>query len=106
MTSFELLAVVVLFLIGYWLVSAIWPKLWRKDDAPAPRGSPDADSWHEILGVSPTASADEIEQAYRAQLDKYHPDEVAQLAPELQALARQMTERINAAYGQARGTKR
>jgi len=98
MTSFELLAIVVLFLLGYWLVSAIWPKLSRKDDAQDPAG----ERWHDVLGVSPGASTDEIEQAYRTQLEKYHPDKVAQLGPELQIVARRMTERIEAAYAQAR----
>lgn len=101
MTSFELLAIVVLFLVGYWLVSAIWPRLWRKDDATAPAG----ENWHEVLGVSPGASVDEIERAYRAQLEQYHPDKVAQLGPELQIVARRMTERIDAAYARARAAR-
>ena len=96
MTNFELLAAVVLFLVGYWVVSAFWPKRGRKDDMPGE--SPAGESWHEVLGVSPTATPEEIERAYRARLDEYRPDRVAGLGPELQAVARRMTERINAAY--------
>ena len=106
MTNFELLAAVVLFLVGYWLVSAFWPKRDRQAKAQAP-GEPRAgETWHQVLGVSPAATREEIERAYRARLKEYLPDKVTRLGPELQAVARRMTERINAAYGAALDARR
>lgn len=52
-----------------------------------------AKSPYEILGVSPTASKDEIAKAYRKLAKKYHPD----LNPNDAEAAKKMSE-INAAY--------
>lgn len=52
----------------------------------------------EILGVSPWAPADEIQSAYRSAVQKYHPDKVAHLGPELQALAQEKFIEIQKAY--------
>jgi DnaJ-domain-containing protein 1 len=41
---------------------------------------------------------DDIEQAYRRKISDYHPDKVANAAPELKALAEQRAREINAAY--------
>jgi hypothetical protein len=57
--------------------------------------------WHQILGVSPSASKSEIEKAYRAKIRLYHPDRVVGLGPELLAIAEQMSKEINNAYGSA-----
>jgi DnaJ-class molecular chaperone len=51
-----------------------------------------------ILGVGDHASAAEISAAYRHLAQMYHPDKVAGLAPEFQALADQRMREINAAY--------
>ncbi len=53
-----------------------------------------------ILGVAPSASPKEILQAYRHQASLYHPDKVAHLGPELQALAREKFLEIQWAYEQ------
>ncbi|MSP23895.1 MAG: J domain-containing protein [Myxococcales bacterium] len=53
---------------------------------------------HEVLGISPTASADEVRRAYQRQALLYHPDKVASAAPELQRLAEQRMKELNAAY--------
>jgi hypothetical protein len=53
--------------------------------------------WHETLGVSPNASASEINAAWRQKLTRNHPDRVAELDPEFQALAEERTKRLNAA---------
>ncbi len=42
---------------------------------------------YDILGVSPNASKEEIQAAYRTAVKQYHPDRVAHLGKELQDLA-------------------
>ena len=41
---------------------------------------------------------EEIRAAYQKLIQKYHPDRVADLGPELQELAAQRTKELNAAY--------
>lgn len=53
---------------------------------------------YEVLGVAENASMEEIEQAYRKKISDYHPDKVANAAPELKALAKLRAREINAAY--------
>jgi DnaJ-class molecular chaperone len=53
---------------------------------------------YEVLGVAENASMEDIEQAYRKKISDYHPDKVANAAPELKALAEQRAREINAAY--------
>lgn len=53
---------------------------------------------HAVLGVSPGASKQEIQAAYRKAAQQYHPDKVAHLGPELQELAREKFVEIQAAY--------
>jgi len=73
----------------------------RRDraDGSAPDSSPAP--WWEILEVSPTATPDEIRQAYRQRMSEYHPDKVATLGPELRELAARKAQQINAAYDEA-----
>jgi DnaJ-class molecular chaperone len=51
-----------------------------------------------ILGVSATAPFEEVSAAYHHLARLYHPDKVAALAPEIQALASMRMREINAAY--------
>jgi uncharacterized membrane protein YkvA (DUF1232 family) len=53
---------------------------------------------YEILGVSRTASAEEIHAAYRKLANQYHPDKVAHLGQEFQELAEQRFKQIQMAY--------
>jgi tetratricopeptide (TPR) repeat protein len=51
---------------------------------------------YKILGVLPTATDDEIKQAYRALVRKYHPDKYADT--DLADMANEKMKEINAAY--------
>ncbi len=54
------------------------------------------DNPYKVLGVSPTATDDEIKQAYRALARKYHPDKYRD--SDLAELAGEKMKEINAAY--------
>jgi hypothetical protein len=76
----ELLVVVVLFLVGYWLVDFFWPKKKQSSDAPAAApvpGQPTSNEnapWHEVLGVAPDATPEQIRKAYEEKSAQYHPN--------------------------------
>jgi hypothetical protein len=53
---------------------------------------------YKVLGLNPNASSGEVASAYRHLAQMYHPDKVAGLAPEFQALADRRMKEINAAY--------
>lgn len=53
--------------------------------------------WYGILGVSPNATHDEINGAYRDRIKQYHPDRVSGLGEKLQLLAKVETQKLNAA---------
>ncbi len=65
--------------------------------AEPPRGPLDP---HEVLGVSASASKDEIDSAYKARMKEYHPDKVAHLGEDLQKLAHRKALEIQQAYRQ------
>jgi DnaJ-domain-containing protein 1 len=54
---------------------------------------------YEILGISVSASTEEIKIAYRKMASLYHPDKVAHLAPEFRDMADRKMKEINSAYG-------
>ena len=55
---------------------------------------------HAVLGIPRSASADEVQSAYRARMQEYHPDKVAHLGVELQTLAHEKSQEIQRAYRQ------
>ncbi len=55
---------------------------------------------YEVLDIKATASKEEVAKAYRKMAKKYHPDIVADLAPEFRELAEKRMKAINAAYEQ------
>src|SRR6266478_1808506 len=61
-------------------------------------------NWWDLLGVSPNASMAEIARTYRRTIQKYHPDRVLGLAPEIVELAESRSKALNAAYDQAKRT--
>jgi hypothetical protein len=69
-----------------------------------PQGS--KKGWWSVLGVSQTASIDEIKRSYRAKLQKYHPDRVFGHGSEFIELADELTKGLNAAYAQAKLERR
>ena len=54
---------------------------------------------YEVLGISVSASTEEIKIAYRKMASLYHPDKVAHLAPEFRDMADRKMKEINTAYG-------
>ena len=65
----------------------------RAAPPPAEPGDPYA-----MLGIGPGASNEELEQAYRRRMSEYHPDRVANAAPEIRDIADQRSREINQAY--------
>ncbi len=57
-----------------------------------------AASPYETLGVDPSATQEEIRAAYRARMHEYHPDKVAHLGEDLQALAHRKATEIQRAF--------
>jgi DnaJ-domain-containing protein 1 len=64
----------------------------------APPPAPPTPDPYAVLGISSSASNDEIEQAYRRRMSEYHPDRVANAAKEIRELAGQRAGEINGAY--------
>ncbi len=99
MSAAEIAAVVIGSLVGYWIISAVISSFGSRSKAPPPAPAESSSAqWHEVLGVSETASPDEIRVAYRALVSKYHPDKVASLGAEFGLLAEAKTKEILAAY--------
>jgi hypothetical protein len=59
-------------------------------------------SWWEVLGVSPTATSEEIGRSYREKIRQYHPDRLHGLGAELLELAERRSKEINSAYFEAK----
>jgi hypothetical protein len=57
---------------------------------------------YEVLGISVSASKEEVRIAYRKMASLYHPDKVAHLAPEFREMADRKMKEINTAYGAIR----
>lgn len=83
------------------VVAILWVRrrMRRPGERPAPAEPAPWDPYA-VLGVRQGASAEEITSAYRQQMRRYHPDHVAHLGDELQALAHRKTLDIQRAYGE------
>jgi hypothetical protein len=73
---------------------------WAASDREPPRTEQSDREFnpYEVLGVSSGASKDEIRSAYRGLVAKYHPDKVAHLGDEFEAIAREKALAINRAF--------
>ena len=60
-----------------------------------------SDQWFDILGVSPSASLEEIRSSYKNKISQYHPDKVSSLGAEFMTIAEKKTRQIKAAYEEA-----
>lgn len=58
----------------------------------------DADSAYAVLEISPSATDEEVKNAYRRMAMKNHPDKVATLGPEVQKAAEEKFRKIQEAY--------
>jgi len=56
------------------------------------------DSSYKILEIEPTATDDEVKQAYRKMAKKYHPDKVSYLGEDFQKDAKEKFQKVNLAY--------
>ena len=94
MTRAILLAIVI-FIVVRVLRAFLAQARTARAPAAAARWDP-----HAVLGVTRGATREEIAQAYRSQLKRYHPDRVADLGPELQQVAHQKTVELQRAYAE------
>jgi hypothetical protein len=55
-------------------------------------------SWFKVLGLSHSATIEEVKEAYKALIKQNHPDRVHGMAPAFVRLAEMETKKLNAAY--------
>jgi len=106
MSGNDILMIVGCGVIGYGLVSMLLrkpgpPPAATQVDPPAPPQPPAPPHWSHVLEIPRDATVDEIRDAYRRLISQYHPDKVAALGRELQALAEAKSKDIAVAYQEA-----
>jgi DnaJ domain len=69
--------------------------------AEQPAEAPAESTWFSVLGLSPSASIDEIKQAYKRHIKQNHPDRVHDMSPSFRELAEAETKKLNSAYEEA-----
>jgi DnaJ domain/Protein of unknown function (DUF1232) len=73
-------------------------KFRQNSQAKREQGAPSRRSPHEVLGLDPNATSEEIRAAYRRLVNQYHPDKVSHLGEEFRVLAEQKFKEIQEAY--------
>jgi DnaJ domain len=76
--------------------AAFEPSQWTEANENDPN-----DAWFAVLGLSPTATIEDVRNAYKTLIKQNHPDRIHGMAPVFRALAEAETKKINAAYRQA-----
>ncbi len=71
-----------------------------------PQGNLHVAEAYRLLEISPNASWDEVQKAYKEKIVKTHPDKVAHLGEELQEKAKEVTLKLNKAIEIIRRHKR
>ncbi len=75
------------------------PRATRVDPPRPPAPVADGErSPHEVLGVRPDATAEEIRAAYQRLMRENHPDRVADMSQEIRDVAERRSKEINRAY--------
>jgi len=65
------------------------------------REVPEDSEWFSVLDVSPSATIEEVKQAYKALVKRNHPDRVQDMSASFVKLAEAETRKLNAAYAEA-----
>jgi len=78
----------------------------RQGTETAGKGPMDLNKAYGLLGISPGASADEINRAYKEKMSRSHPDKVTHMSEELQQKAKELTLELNEAYDLVRKHKK
>ena len=92
----------------------LWDEVWKSSDKQSGKQKPEEKNYqekaetnrakhsmtraHGILGVTASATFEEITRAYYGKAKQYHPDRVQGLGPEFHALAEERMKEVNAAY--------
>lgn len=74
-----------------------------KRPRPSPASAMTRTQARKVLKIGNEADEVEIKQAYQKLVSQYHPDRVANAAPELQELAERRTKELNAAFAVMKG---
>lgn len=107
---------IVSVLAVYMAVKALRAQLRAARGGPRPRregprppaaqdeSGPEPEDPRAILGLEADASPEEIRDAYRREMSKYHPDKVAHLGEDLRTVAERRTKLIQRAYEDLTGS--
>jgi hypothetical protein len=87
----EFAVIAVGLVVGYWAVGKLF---FPSKKAPPPA----APAWHLVLQVSPQATPEQIREAYRNLIAKYHPDQIEAVGGQLQDAAAVKAGEIANAY--------
>jgi hypothetical protein len=71
------------------------------DGPPVVPEMPEESTWFDVLGLSSSATIDDVKQAYKALVKQNHPDRVHGMSPIFRELAEAETKKINIAYAEA-----
>ena len=102
------LAMAALGYVIIWIYRDLKQQLRNRDAEKSPKTTKKQASSkaYETLGIAPGATMKEIKKAYQALIQKYHPDRVADMGPELKDVAEKRTKEINAAYEELKRSHR